>query len=151
MKRTHVGGKLTNEIGSEIASIDHMLSSETRKASDKAVFMQVRDVVKAAFNKALFDARTDKMAHAAGDKIEGDPIKTIELASKKFGLSELVAKSVQRHGVEGGMLNRLGISCAVTRAAADVESYDLASELETLGGSIIEMPKTEWRELATAE
>ena len=39
---------------------------------------------------------------------------------------------------------------AVTRASADVEDYDVATEMERIGGSVIEMPKQVWRELLAA-
>jgi hypothetical protein len=42
------------------------------------------------------------------------------------------------------------LHAAVTRAAEDVESYDRASQLEVLGGEIIELAKSDWRELAMA-
>jgi len=39
---------------------------------------------------------------------------------------------------------------AVTRAAQDLESYDRATELEYIGGKIIELPQTDWERLAVA-
>jgi hypothetical protein len=39
---------------------------------------------------------------------------------------------------------------AVTRLAQDAENYDRASDLERLGGRIIELPRSEWRQLAEA-
>ena len=39
---------------------------------------------------------------------------------------------------------------AVTRQSQDVEDYDRATELERIGAQVIELPKSEWRELAMA-
>jgi len=47
-------------------------------------------------------------------------------------------------------LNRFGLFNAVTRAAQDIESYDRATELERVGAQVIELERSEWRELALA-
>ena len=39
---------------------------------------------------------------------------------------------------------------AVTRASQDVEDYDRASELEQLGGQIIELAPSQWKTIAEA-
>ena len=40
-----------------------------------------------------------------------------------------------------------GLSNAVTRMSADVESYDRATELESIGWDIITMEPEQWREI----
>ena len=39
---------------------------------------------------------------------------------------------------------------AVTRTAEDIESYDRATEIERLGSSVLYLPTSTWREVATA-
>ena len=39
---------------------------------------------------------------------------------------------------------------AVTRTAEDVESYDRASELEALGGAVVDLHARDWQQIATA-
>ena len=145
MKKTHLGKR--HELLEGVSNIDHLLTSEAKAAGDKAVWLQVRDVVKGAFDEALFDARVKKLSGAVEDRIEGDLVKLVELSAKKFGLSELISRSVQKNLIEGADLTRYGLFNAVTRAAQDVESYDEASDLERLGGKIIELGRSEWREL----
>ena len=149
MRRTHVGAKYAAVLGDGVENIDRLLTSETRKATDRAIWLQVRDVVKGAFDEAVFTARCGELAGMVADKIE-DPVRVVELSAKKFGLSALVEKSIQRHLVEGADLTRYGLFNAVTRSAQDVESYDAASDLERLGGRILALGKTEWAELAVA-
>lgn len=147
MKKTHIGSRTL--LGDQaIQNIDAMLSSETRKATDKAVWLQVRDVVKAAFDEAVFTARCAELGAMVDDKIEGDVVKLVDLSARKFGLTDLVKGAVQRHLIEGADLSRYGLFNAITRTARDQTSYDDASELERLGGKIIELGKREWRELA---
>lgn len=149
MKKTHIGAR-HSALDGAVENIDALLTSETRKATDKAIWLQVRDVVKGAFNEAVIDARAKELAKMSEDVIEGDVLKVVELSAKKFGLSELVARSVQRHLIEGADLTRYGLLNAITRTAQDVESYDEATDLERIGGKIVELPKSEWRTLALA-
>lgn len=148
MKRTHIGGK--HALSDSVENIDALLSSEARKATDQAIWLQVRDVVKASFDATVFEAECAKLANAAKDKIEGDVVKVVELSAKKFGLTEMIKNRVQQHLIEGADLTRYGLFNAVTRTAQDQESYDTATELEALGGKIIELAPSEWRELVPA-
>jgi hypothetical protein len=148
MKRTHIGGK--HALSDSVENIDALLTSETRKATDKAIWLQVRDVVKAAFDEQVFAARCDALKVLTEDRIEGDVVKTVELSAKKYGLSDLIKGGIQKHLIEGGDLTRYGLFNAITRTAQDQESYDTATELEALGGKIIELGRQEWRELAKA-
>lgn len=149
MKKTHIGGKHMLDNGT-VQNIDALLTTETRKATDKAVWLQVRDVVKGAFDDAVFTARCKALGALAEDKIGDDVVKTVELSARKFGLSDLVAKTVQKHLIEGGDLTRMGMFNAITRTAQDQDNYDDASDLERLGGKIIELTKSEWKEIALA-
>jgi len=58
--------------------------------------------------------------------------------------------SVLRHLIEGGDLSRWGLANAVTRAAADVESYDRSTELEAIGGAVVDLPAAQWKVIAEA-
>ncbi len=145
MRKYHVGGK--HELGDEVYAL---LSDDTRRKTDAALWSQVGDIVKAAFDRASFDALCDNIAETAEQKIEGDPIKVVELGARKLGLNETERGSLLRHLIEGGDLSRFGFYNAVTRTAEDAEDYDRATQLEKLGGSIIELPRHEWQELAEA-
>jgi hypothetical protein len=127
-----------------------LLSDKTRQLTDAATWAQVGDVVRGAFNRARFDALCDKIEGTQKDKIEGDPVQVVKLATSRFGLSEGAGTDILRHLIEGGDLSRWGLYNAVTRASQDVVDYDVASAMERHGGQLIEMPATEWRELAMA-
>jgi hypothetical protein len=147
MKKRHLGARAGLGDGEEIR---HLLTDDTKRATDKAVWMQVRDVVAGAFNEVKFQAHTDALRGLAEQKIVGDPIKVVELSSKRLGITETESRSVLRHLVEGGDLSRYGLFNAVTRTAQDLDSYDRASEFERMGGQVIELPRTEWQALAIA-
>jgi hypothetical protein len=147
MRRTHVGQKQNIAEGELYA----MLSDKSKRLNNAALWSTVRDVVRAVFDRAKFDSLCDKIEGTVADKIPGENVvKVIELTSRKLGLLEAEGKSVLKHLVEGGDLNRFGLYNAITRMSQDVESYDRATELERIGAQVIELPKADWRVLAEA-
>lgn len=145
-RKYHVGGR--HEIGgSETYS---MLSDQTRRITDAALWAQVGDIVRGAFDEANFSSLCDKIAETAEHKIEGDVVKVVELASKRFRLNETEGKSVLRHLIEGADLSRFGMYNAITRASQDLDDYDRATEFERMGAQVIELPAAEWKTLAKA-
>lgn len=146
MKRRHVGARheLTD-------NLQHLLSDDTKRATDKAIWLQVRDVVRGAFDEAKFEARTVQMGALATIPLNGEKaVETVKFTAKKFGLSEGEGNSILKHLIEGGDLTAYGLFNAVTRSAQDHEDYDRASDLETLGGKLLELPRGQWQELAKA-
>lgn len=144
-KKTHLGAR--SEISDDVYEY---LTDETKRMTDAAIWAQIGDVIKGAFDEAKFKAVTDKLQGATEDKIEGDVVEVVNKFSKKNLLSEGVRDSVLRHLIEGGDLTRYGLHSAVTRASSDVEDYDLATDLERLGGNVIELPRQAWKELQLA-
>lgn len=147
MKRRHVGARNSLTEGEEI---QHLLADETKRATDKAVWMQIRDVVRGAFDEARFEAVAQKLAGLAEQPIKGDPVKVIELTAKRFSMTGDEQTSILRHLIQGGELSRYGLFNAVTRTAEDLPSYDRASEFERIGGKIIELAANDWKVMAEA-
>jgi len=147
MRKYHIGRSAAAELDAAV----ELFSNETRKQDDKAFWLKVRDVVRASCNREAFKAMMERVAVAAGDKIESDNLPAvIELTARKFGLADGVKNAVLKHLIQAGDLNRYGLLNAVTRASADVEDYDAATDLERLGGKILELPKTDWAEISRA-
>lgn len=145
MRKFHLGGRV--DLGEDIW---RLLGDDTRKATDKAVWMQVRDTVKNAFNEEKFRAMCETIQETADNRITGDVVKVIEVTAKRFGLSDDTRGSVLKHLISGGDLSQYGLSNAVTRAAEDQDDYDKASEMELIGGQIIDMTPRDWYALAEA-
>jgi hypothetical protein len=146
VRKYHVGKR--HEIAGD--DIYALLSDETRRKTDAATWAQIGDVVRAAFDRAKFDALCDKISETQADVIAGDPVQVVKLTTSKFGLSDGTGTSILKHLIEGGSLTRFGLYNAVTRAAQDVEDYDDATAMERHGAKIIELPKAEWKVLAEA-
>ncbi len=145
MRKYHVGGKHEMAEG-----MFELLTDKTKRVSDAATWMQLRDVVTAAFDQVKFQSLADDIGQTAQDRITNDPVKVIEVTAKRFGLGEQEKSSVLRHLIEGGDLTRYGVFNAVTRTAEDLDSYDRATELERIGGQIIELPRSDWQTFAAA-
>lgn len=143
-RRNHVGGRLAGSEGSEI------FASDTLRADAKAFLLRFRDTLRACMDPAHFEKIVAQMADAAAQRVEGDPVKAVEVLAKRFTFTDGEKGSVLRHLISGGDLSRWGVANAVTRAAEDVADYDRASELESVGGRVIELPQTHWREIAAA-
>lgn len=147
MRKYHVGGRVN--ASDEVYAL---LSDRTRKASDRAIWMQVRDLVKSAFDAAQFAATCQKLGNAAKDQITApDVTEVIERVGRKFALNEGERKGVLARLIEGGDLTRYGLHAAVTRHSQDQAlEYDRSTELERIGGDIIDMPANDWNRLAAA-
>ena len=141
----HLGGKLKSddEFG--------VFSDQTRKLSDAAIFSQLGDITKAILGGEIFGKLVNRLRESKGNLIEvGETQKIVEVAADNYGLNEKEKGSVLEHLIRRGDLTQFGLSSAITRAAEDVESYDRASELESVGGQVIEMNRDEWKGLVAA-
>lgn len=145
MKRTHVGSRL--EAGENFEAV---LTDETRAAKDKAMWLEARDIVKAAFDVARFEAYCAKLRGMTDVAIEGDPVKVVDFAARRFGFGEGVGQSVLKHLIEGADLTQFGLYNAFTRAAQDQDDYEVATDLEYTGGKIVDLTKAEWKQINAA-
>lgn len=150
MKRTHVGARHRLTEGMDVADLDAIMSNATKKKTMEALWLQVADVVKSAFDEKIIGKRLESLAEAAGRKITGKVEKVMEVAQERFGLNDGERESIFKHLIEGGNLSQYGLHAAITRSAQDVASYDRATELEYLGGRVIDLPANDWRVLAEA-
>lgn len=139
--RGHEGGDMAEEF----------FSDATRMADDKAFWMKVRDVVKGAFNTDVFNKIVNSMRDITERAIEADVVQVVDVVQKKFGFSQDEKSGVLKHLIQGGDLTQYGLLNAVTRMSQDVESYDRATEVEKMGGQILELPKREWELIANAK
>ena len=144
LRRAHLGRQIDSE------NVVQYLTDETRKAEDHAVLLKIRDVVGAALSEVSFNKFLEELQQTTEQKLEGSPVKAVEVLGSQFALGQGEQDSILRHLIEGADLSRYGLMNAVTRAAADIESYDRATDLETIGGAVLDLPRTQWEKIATA-
>lgn len=142
MRKYHTGARAS--VSDEVFAL---LTDQTKKLTDAAVWAQTRDMVKGAFDVARFEATCKKLGDAAEQKIEGDVVEVVEVIGKRFGLGVDDRKGILARLIEFGSLTKYGISAAVTRHSAEVEDYDAASEMEHIGAQVIDLDRGAWSEV----
>ena len=151
MKRTHVGARHSLSDGMSPEELEKLLSYQAKKKTIEALWLQSRDVITAAFDKDVFTKRCEQLAATAENKIKPEDVtEVVERVRERFTLTEGESKSVLARLIESGNLSQYGLHAAITRTAEDSNDYDRATDLEYLGGKVIELPKTEWARLAEA-
>lgn len=146
MRKYHVGKR--HELAQDLSVA--LLSHKTRALTDAALWSQVGDVVRNAFDPAAFDATLEVVQGLRAQPITGDVVKVVELASKHFGVTEGERKGILSQLIAGADLSRYGLMNAFTRAAEDLESYDRATDFERIGGEVIALPANDWKRIAEA-
>lgn len=145
LARHHVGARA--DIGEDTYQL---LTDETLRADDRALMLKARDVVRGALSTEGFERILDRMKQASENRIQGSPAKAVEALGKTLGLNETEGGNVMRHLIEGGDLSQWGVLNAVTRMANDAVDYDRASEIEMLGGKVLDLTPAAWREISEA-
>ena len=145
LRKTHVGRSLSTEDDGVVVYQD-----DTLRADDQAFFLKVRDVVQAAVSEASFRQTAQKLQRTLGIRLTGDPVKSVEVLAQRYTLNDDERTGVLRHLIEDGQLSGYGLVNAVTHYSQTVDDYDRATELESLGGRLIELSAQEWKGLAEA-
>jgi len=145
MRKAHVG-RLQEASTEEIT----IFRDDTLAAEDKAFYLKVRDVVQAAVSQATFEQTAVKMRATLGIKLTGDPVKAVEVLATRYLLNEQERSGVLRSLIAESDLSGYGLVNAITGYAQEVDNYDRATELEQLGGRLLDQSKAEWEALTTA-
>lgn len=71
----------------------------------------------------------------------------VKVASREFRITDDESTGILQHLIEDNDLTLYGLSNAVTRHSQDVESYDRATELESIGYNILTMQPALWNRI----
>lgn len=146
LRKTHVG----RAVGQD-EEPGQVFQDDTLRADDRAFFLKVRDVVQATVSEGTFQQVAHKLRHTRGIPISGNPVRSIEVLGQRHSLNEGERAGVLRHLISGGDLSGYGLVNAVTHFSQEVVSYDRATELEALGGKLIDQSASDWKALAQAD
>lgn len=141
IKRAHVGGRN----GDASDGIEEYLKDSTRSLRDAAFFATVKDTVAGVLSEGGFASVLAGLREAAGEKIQADPAKLVEVVRREHGLTERERGGLLRNLIEGADLSRWGLANAVTALAHEAVQYDRSIELERAGAQVIELPKADWK------
>lgn len=127
--------------GKQVEDTDNayeLYSDATLAADDKAYFMKVQDIVSAAVDEAKFVLTVDKMRTAMNIKTGDNPVQTVEVLGDRYVLNKLERASILRHFIMGNDYSHFGLVNAVTRSSQDAQDYNRATELERIGGTLLD-------------
>ena len=146
LRKTHIGRGFDGDDN----MAQEFFKDETRKADDAAFYLKVRDVVAGTFEQTRFDKLVDKMRASAEREITGDPMQVVEVTQREHALSDDERGGIMGALIAGADMTQWGLANAVTFTSQTVPDYDRATELERLGGEIMELPQTRWDSLVAA-
>ena len=145
MSRYHVGRKVGDG-----RDVEALLRDETKMADDRALMMALADVVRASLSDVGFAALLNKMRVATEGPAIQRPVEAVEALSKSFTLNGVEKQSVLENLIRGADYSRWGVLNAVTAVANRHDDYDRATELEAMGGRILDLAANDWNVLAAA-
>lgn len=143
-------GERRHHVGRQAKAVEDsfdLYSDAAIEAEDRAFLLKLQDVAKATLDESRYPVIIGKLQDAAQAPITGKVQVVVELTSKSFGFNQAEQESILDYLIRGGDMSLYGLSNAVTRMSQDVESYDRATELESIGWDIATMPSVQWREI----
>jgi len=143
MRKAHVTSKY---FGGDGAS--EFFKDDTRRKTDDAFWSQVRDTVDAVLTQETFDVIVGRARAATQEVLNADPIQVVEVFAKEEGLIEREKNSVLKHLIQGNDISKWGLVNAVTSASKEADNYARATEMERLGGKVMEYAPSKFSALS---
>lgn len=141
---------VARHVGRQIDDNEALWAEDTRRADDRAVLLKVRDMVAAAVNDVMFAETVNRMSAVTELRVTGDPAAAVEVLAKKIGATDAERGGILRSLIEGGDLTGWGLLNAVTHQAHTAKDYDRSVEFERAGGAVLNLSRSEWREVLEA-
>lgn len=124
--KVHLGGKM--DVG--------IYSEATLNQEAKAIYMQARDAVVAAFDKGKWAKIVARARKAQAEKVE-QPTAAVENVVASASLSDQSKNALLEYFLRDYDQTRFGLAQAVSRLAQDEHDADKASELEAFAGKVL--------------
>ncbi|RSN76255.1 DUF932 domain-containing protein [Candidatus Methanodesulfokora washburnensis] len=127
LKKIHLGRE-TLEIG------EINWSHETRELEDRAIWAKIRDIIRATFDKQIFQSWVKKLRESTQVKIE-KPIEAVENIVGHLNLSEEQKQRLLMHFSEP---TKYGLINAVANLAGELKDVEEQVKLEEFAGEMLE-------------
>ena len=149
----NIGGFRRTHLGSRIESDDYEIySDETLAAEIQTALLKMTDVIRAAADADQFERSVvQKLRAAAQDNAMNNPVSGVIELQKTLGFNEKERKQILQHIIAGADYSRWGALNAITSVANTTLSYDRATELEILGGKVLDLSPDQWQQISTAD
>jgi len=142
LRRTHRGKRNYTE---------GIYSQKTVFADNMVFIMKMVDTIRAVQNMKTFLPLVEKIQNSTKTEKIKNPIDAAVKLSNDYGLDKSEHNKFLQNLLEDHDLTQWGAANAITKIANETESYDRASELEILGGQLIELNASQWRKIAEFE
>ena len=136
----------------------NILTNETKEADNHSLKLQLRDIVSSYASRQSFDENLEKFKLASEDIINVETTEAVENLGKVLTLSKKetsnvldgLLKTIGQAGYENDKpVNRATFVNAVTRVGNTAKADDV-DFWQKLGGSVLNMKKTDWNRVAMA-
>jgi hypothetical protein len=127
LKKIHLG-RQTMEVG----EIDW--SEETRELEDRALWAKVRDIVRATFDKKIFQLWVEKLKESTKIEIK-KPVEAVNNIVGHLGLTEEQKQKLLMHFSEP---TKYGLINAITNLAGQTKNVEEQVKLEEFAGEILQ-------------
>ena len=136
----------------------NILTEETKQADNHSLKLQLRDIVSSYASRETFDENLEKFKLASEDIINVETTEAVENLGKVLTLSKKetsnvldgLLKTIGQAGYENDKpVNRATFVNAVTRVGNTAKADDV-DFWQKLGGSVLNMKKTDWNRVAMA-
>ena len=134
-KKYHVGQRQSFEDDYAI----EMFRAETIETSNKAYLMKVEDILRGALNERIFRDTVAKMRKANEVTIDVDPVETVKALGENMLLTEAERIKISANYMNDENFTQYGLANAVTKTANTTADYERATELERMGGYVLDM------------
>ena len=124
---------------------------DTMLATQNAIALQIRDSIVAALDPSRFMKTVEELQEASKREIRGNVPEAIKELGKAVGFTQSEGDDILKHLIQGHDLSQYGLLNAVTRYSQDSQvNYDRASELEMIGGKVLELSPRQWNQVSQA-
>ena len=103
--------------------------------------------IKPAVDEPKFNLTVEKMRKAKDIDTGEDHLKTVEVLCDRYVLNKQEYANILMHFMQNKDFSLFGLTNAVTRSSQDCKDYNRATELERIGGTLLDegVAKTEAR------
>lgn len=124
---------------------------DTLAAQAEALRLEIRDSVEDAISQVTVDRVAQRYRLAQKTEITGNIPALVTVAAQDFKLTQDERDGVLEHLYQGNDYTLYGFSNAITRMSQNVDDYDRATELESVGYDVLTMPRVQWEKLNTVK